>query len=146
MMRGSLKAPSSRRGAVLVIVLLAILLMVGIFFTVCRLALMQQRQAARQEWQTQAGWIARSAVDRGVQRLLQQGDYPGETWKIDINGRQQVPVAIRVLVLSAKAPWQKKVTAEVTLRPPQSRIGVRAIDSARVDLEPPESVPANPNQ
>ena len=137
-MRSSLSQSSSRRGVVLVIVLVAILLMVGIFFAITRLSLMQHRQAAREEWQAQAGWITRSAVDRGVEQLLRQDDYPGETWNVDINGMKQVPVTIRVLPVSAEARSQKRVTAEFHFQPPQARTEVRAFDSVRVDLEPRE--------
>lgn len=74
--------PQSRRGAAIVMVMICLLLVSMLGASLLKLALSERKQTIRQYHQTQADWLAESAADRAVARLLSGPEYTGETWEI----------------------------------------------------------------
>lgn len=118
----SLPMGPSRTGAALVMVMICLLLVATISAVLVRMALLQREQLERDEWRSQAEWLANSAQERVAARLADDADYAGETWlptadgggapigrvEISINpatgdGEQQIP-QVRVAVSVPDAP------------------------------------------
>jgi Tfp pilus assembly protein PilX len=72
-----------RRGALLVVALVCLVVVVAIGSSLVRQLLLQHRQSVQEQSQLQALWLADSAVERALARLAEQPDYTGETWQID---------------------------------------------------------------
>jgi type II secretory pathway component PulK len=71
---------ANRRGAVLLIVLICVMLVTMIGASLLKLALTQRRQIQREQMRSQAAWLADSAVDRAAAQLRRDATYSGETW------------------------------------------------------------------
>ncbi|HAY80782.1 MAG TPA: hypothetical protein DCY79_13325 [Planctomycetaceae bacterium] len=72
-----------RRGTLLVIVLLC-LMVVGLTSAgLLRWITLHQRQVRQTQWQQQALWLAESGLSRARQRLAADNGYSGEAWQLD---------------------------------------------------------------
>ncbi len=69
-----------RRGMILPIVLIGLLVVALIGSAMARTVLLQHRSARRAEQEQQAAWLADSALQRAQARLASDADYTGETW------------------------------------------------------------------
>lgn len=90
---------TSRRGAILLVILVCFALAAAMFVVLARLAVTARRVAETQQWAVQAQWLAEAGLDRAAARLQQQADYSGETWKIsasELGGAHAAVVKIRV--------------------------------------------------
>jgi Tfp pilus assembly protein PilX len=105
------EGPPRRRGAALVIAMIALLLVGVLAAELARSAVMQHEQVAREEWQIQAEWLAESGLDRAAVMLAADSEYRGEVWLpasdgsetpvgrvlIEIEGSDEEVLAIRVV-------------------------------------------------
>jgi len=71
-----------RRGAVLVMVLVCMMVALVILTSLVKLAAAGRRMTDRQAWQVQASWLAESGLERAAWRLAADADYTGETWTL----------------------------------------------------------------
>ena len=100
-------ARSSRpRGAVLAVVMVAILVILIIGTSMIRLGWLQRRQTTIEERRAQAQWLAESGLERAWAMLQKSADYQGETWKIpsaELGGRGDGVVTISIGPAPGKA-------------------------------------------
>jgi Na+-transporting NADH:ubiquinone oxidoreductase subunit NqrC len=88
-----------RRGTILVIVLVCLILAATLSGVLIRRLVQEQRQLRRHEDQIQAFWLVESAVDRADAQRLRSSGYMGEVWEIaagQLNDRQTASVKIEV--------------------------------------------------
>ena len=72
----------SRRGAVLVIVMICLLIVSLLMASLLKSALLQRRQTMKEQFRVQAEWILESALERAALQRLKNPEYQGEVWKI----------------------------------------------------------------
>ena len=100
-----------RRGLVLLFVLAVIAVATVRMVTLARTLVSAREELQTQSWQLQAGWLARSGLQRAVARLNERPDYAGETWKVsagEIGGRDGAAVRIDVEPLAGE-PSRRRV-------------------------------------
>ena len=88
-----------RRGVVLAFALVCLFVVAAIGAALLRATVDEHRQETRRQHQTQAMWLAESAVQRAAAQLAASPDYQGETWRIDaaaLGDRWAASAAIRV--------------------------------------------------
>lgn len=88
-----------RRGAIAVVVMIAILITFSIGLGMVRTALQSREQALRWQKQTQARWLVEAGIERAAARLRNSADYRGETWKLsaeELGGRRNGEVRIEL--------------------------------------------------
>lgn len=78
----SLGRTTSRKGSVLVIVMICLLLISLLMSSLLKSALLQRRQIIREQNRVQAEWILESALERAAQQRLENNEYKGEVWEI----------------------------------------------------------------
>jgi len=104
----------TRRGAVIIIVMVCFVLAAAMFVSLARLAAVERRAARTRQWNAQARWLAEAALERAVAQLYERADYSGETWTIapeEFSGRQGAVVRIGVEPL-ADRPDRCRVRVE----------------------------------
>lgn len=72
----------ARRGAVLLVGLLALLIVSALSAALLKRVMLQRQEIQQAEWKLQADWLAESGLGRGVARRTSDPGYPGETWEI----------------------------------------------------------------
>ena len=91
--------PGSRRGSSLICVLVALLIVMGLTGSMLKTAL-RARHAVRQERQfSQTQFLLEAGIQRAVSKLSGDGEYRGETWRLDstaIPGHDSAVVEIAV--------------------------------------------------
>ncbi len=95
-------------------VLLGMVLAATMFLSVLRLVAVQRQSVELQFRQTQAAWLAESAVERAKAKLSAEAGYRGETWNVsphDLGGRDGAAVAIHVDDVAGK-PDRRKIHVE----------------------------------
>jgi Tfp pilus assembly protein PilX len=70
----------TRRGAVLVSVLVCLLVVVLLLGLLVQSIIARQRQMRAEEQRSQAEWLADSAVERGAAKLRMDAEFEKETW------------------------------------------------------------------
>jgi Tfp pilus assembly protein PilX len=73
-----------RRGAILAMALVTLLVVTLLAGAILRGYLQGHRQLRREQDQLQAQWLAESALARAAVRLESDPKYAGETWKIEL--------------------------------------------------------------
>ncbi|KAA0136014.1 hypothetical protein FYZ48_17965 [Gimesia chilikensis] len=73
---------ATRRGAVLILVMVCLLIVTMLLASLLKSALMQRRQVIREQLRVQAEWLAESALERAVEQRLKNPNYKGEVWEI----------------------------------------------------------------
>lgn len=73
-----------RRGAVLAMALVTLLVVGLIAGLMVERYLATHRQGLREVQQLQAEWLAEAAVARGLAMRQADGEYSGETWRVDL--------------------------------------------------------------
>lgn len=71
-----------RRGAVLMIVIVCVVVAAAICGLLLRMAVLGRSSADAQHRRAQAQWLAESGIERAVARLAQDPRYSGETWTL----------------------------------------------------------------
>jgi Tfp pilus assembly protein PilX len=88
-----------RRGGMLIIVLVCLIVAATILASVLKLAGSYRRDQAAEQNRAQADWLAESALERAVSRLQKDAAYSGEIWKVgpeELQRQQAGEVTIRV--------------------------------------------------
>lgn len=88
-----------RRGAILLVAIVCVVLCSAFCVWLARLAVLQKRQTDLASWRLQADWLARSALGQAEARLAVDEDYPGQTWHVareELSGPDAATVSIRV--------------------------------------------------
>jgi hypothetical protein len=129
-----------RRGAMLVMVLVCLLVSMSLLGGMVRTAMEARRQlhAARDLQQTE--WLVQAGADRAAYQLAQDAAYRGETWRLSLNGGGRDADAAVVIEANRDADdehWQVRVGAEY---PAGSE---RSIRRARTFVV---QIPANPEE
>lgn len=105
-----------RRGVLLVIALICLLIVSMIGMTVLRTAATQRRQTLREQLRIQADWLAEAGLERAAARWAADADYDGETWQIpasELDGRHAA--VVRITLRPMKADPERRmvsITAE----------------------------------
>lgn len=102
-----------RRGAVLAMALVTLLVLSLISGLVLQRFLAAHRQARRDADQLQAEWLAEAAVGRAIRLRQANADYGGETWQVEVQSSPaQSGVAEIKVEPSASQPDKLQITAE----------------------------------
>jgi hypothetical protein len=105
---------STRRGAILLIILVCFTLCAAMLVALARLAVAARNAAQTQHWGVQAQWLAEAGLERAAARLAAQPGYTGETWTIpagELGGKEGAVVRIFVEA-DAEEPARHDVTVE----------------------------------
>jgi hypothetical protein len=78
----SVGTSSERRGAALVMAVVALTVCSVMLFYLLKGALDTQRQMRTHRQEVQADWLAAAGIDRALATLRRSPDYTGETWQI----------------------------------------------------------------
>ena len=110
------RPPARRRlrGAVVLIVLAALVVASAVLVSIARLAVADRTAWRAETWRMQASWLAESGLDRAAARLQADADYRGEIWTVaagDFDGRQGGRITIAVDSV-ADRPRQRRVRVE----------------------------------
>ena len=129
-------SPSTRRGAVILFAMIALLLTSIIGGSLLKTVLAQRRFALREQTRLQSIWLAESGVERAVARLSRDPHYTGETWRVsasDIGGNKDAIVMIHIETVE-DVPNRRRVTviADYPQNLPQRR---RTRTVVTVDLD-----------
>jgi multidrug efflux pump subunit AcrA (membrane-fusion protein) len=114
----SQRSERNRRGAVLLIVLVCLIVITLVCVTLMRQGVAARGQVRAEERRLQAKWLAESGLERASARLANEADYQGETWTVS-------PDALG-------GPWPGRVTIVVA---PVDGQGARR--SVRVEADYP---------
>lgn len=95
---GSTRSPS-RRGSILLIAMVCLLVMMTMFGALLQMAHASRQQVRRDVLRSQARWLAESGASRAAAALRNDARYTGETWNVpasDLGGHQGARVTIVV--------------------------------------------------
>ncbi len=82
MVRNHSNRTARRKGAILAIVLVSLLVAMVLGGELIKATVTRHRQTRLAEQRQQAFWLAESAVQRALHALSQSPDYEGETWRV----------------------------------------------------------------
>jgi len=97
--RRKVACSSSRRGAIIIFAMLALLVASMLGAALLRTAALSKQQVQREGLQVQATWLADSGVMRGIAQFQSQKGYTGEFWVVpseQLTGGRSAEVQIRV--------------------------------------------------
>ena len=124
-----------RRGALVIIVMICLLLVSLIGTSLVKLALAQRAQTLREQLRLQANWLAESGVDRAAARLSASPDYEGEEWRLKtaeaINGK---PGRVIIKVSLDTNLLNRRVVSVVADYPSQTEQRARVHKQVVIDL------------
>ena len=106
-----------RRGAVLVVALVGLLIVTALLGTMLHSALQARRQMRKERDHLQCELLLQAGLDRAAFRLAEDADYAGETWNLpaaDVFGQAEGRVTIEV-TRAEDMPPQIRVVAEYPL-------------------------------
>lgn len=141
-----------RAGTVLLFAMVALLLVSVIGAGLVKTALMQRRQARREQNRAQSQWLAESGAARAAAMLAGNPGYKGETWNVsakELGGRKPGRVVIAVAAVSGQ-PRRRRVTVVadfpwdgLPIRPawPQRSRTTKSVDISLKQPTPPEKTP-----
>jgi Tfp pilus assembly protein PilX len=104
----------SRRGAALVMAMVALLVVTLMSAALVQSVVTGQRQSRRYADELQAQWLAEAGLERSEVQLARDAEYRGETWQTEIRG-ELGSVTITV------EPETKKIVAEAVYPPEEHR-------------------------
>lgn len=131
MMRSQrIKVGDTRRGLVIVVVLVCIAVMTVLFGTLLKGTLAWRRQVRAEASRSQVEWMADSGVARAIAKTKTEPDYAGEEWKpnafensgdvatvtIDVTKKEQTQITVVARVVGTRP-----VTVERTLTIPNQK-------------------------
>lgn len=129
------RSPADRRGLVLLVVMVCLLIISVAGGSALKIALTQRRQMQREQLRCQAEWLADAAVSRGAARLQNDPAYEGEAWKVSaaqLGTGHAAAVDIRVAATD-EASHRREVSVVVDY-PDQTDQRARASRTISVDL------------
>ena len=92
-------ATGGRRGVLVVVVIVAMLVMSLLSLSIARTGIEQFRNVRRQQDRIQSQWLAQAGLERALAALEEDADYTGEVWSIsaaDLHASQGAEVTIRI--------------------------------------------------
>ncbi len=117
------RKPPRRRGAVLMMTLVAVALASVLLTSLMTNALSERRQVRKQRQAVQADWLVEAGLQRAVAQLASDAGYRGETWRVDaksLGGQHAAVVHIEVSALKQPANARRVVVqADLPEDPPQ---------------------------
>lgn len=108
----------SRRGAALLLVVIAIVVSTMIVGTLAQMAIAQHRQVRREHERVQTFWLVESGLDRAAARLSRDADYTGEDWRVDVAGRQEPRQGVVTIRITKAADEPRHRLVEVVAEYP----------------------------
>ncbi|MEX2176069.1 MAG: PilX N-terminal domain-containing pilus assembly protein [Pirellulaceae bacterium] len=102
---------SRRRGAALVMAMVALLVVSMVAAALVQTLLLSHRQAGRYADRTQAEWLAEAGLARARAQLAGDDAYRGETWLAPVADSEIAEVSIRVEPATDEAPRKIVVRA-----------------------------------
>ncbi len=99
------------RGAIILVVLVALIVASAVLVSVARLALTDRTAWRMESWEVQAAWLAESGLDRAAARIKNDPAYQGETWTLPaelFDGRHGGKVVIDVQAVG-REPSQRRI-------------------------------------
>jgi len=126
--------PETRRGMILVVVLVCLAVVTLMFMAVARQAGFSRRTAQLSQRGLQAQWLAEAGVERAAARLAADPAYAGETWHIaaqDLGGRDEAEIRIEV-AKTARPPGRSTIRVEADY-PPAAELRCRRVKEIEVD-------------
>jgi type II secretory pathway component PulK len=131
---GSMKCKSTtnsrsrRRGSVLVMVMISLLLMSMIAGVLTRVVMTQREYSRATLLRTQAEWLVQSAGRRAAAKLATNSDYTGEMWNISPDELDQSFGASAEIAIASDDESGKPVIKVTVLLPPDDSFRVRLSD------------------
>ena len=107
-----------RRGTILVVALVCLLIVMTLVALLLQGALRARRQLRAERDRRQAELLLAAGIERAALRLADEADYRGETWELPaeaIVGTGSGQVTISAAREAADRPWQVYVVAEYPL-------------------------------
>jgi Tfp pilus assembly protein PilX len=111
-----------RRGAILVMALVCLVILGVLQVLLVQAAVARRRLSAEQAHRHQARWLAEAGIERAAARLAAEADYRGETWQVSAEelppsgqGASQ-PASVEIEVQSATAAADQRSANERMVR------------------------------
>jgi hypothetical protein len=125
----------SRRGAVLVSVLVCLFVVVLLSGLLVESIIARQRQMRAEDRRAQAEWLAESAVERGAAHLRKDADFKGETWNVPAEELSQTKPGVATIRVEPveSLPRRRKLLVEA-LYPDDPHTRARASRELFIDL------------
>lgn len=79
-----------RRGSFVLIPMLCLILALAVVGQILQQSQVEAKQLKQQQYLLQASSLGDAAVQRAVRRMIQNTDYDGETWKVEIESMGKV--------------------------------------------------------
>lgn len=133
---------SRRRGAILVVALVCLLVVMSLVGGMIKGALRERRQLHQYRDLRQTNLLVEAGADRAAQRLAEDPDYRGETWRIPaekITGLAPGEVTIEVARDEA-APDGDDATLRVHVAAEYPLVGPTSIRRSRIFSIAPQSI------
>ena len=126
-----------RRGAVLIMALVCLVLLTVIGGTLLRWIAMEHKLLRSREQANQARWLAEAGIERAAARLTYAEDYAGETWQIvaaDLPYGNPAHVRLHVATVDDQ-PRQRSIEVDVEY-PSESALPARVHKQIVYQLPP----------
>jgi Tfp pilus assembly protein PilX len=117
-----------RRGAILAMALVTLLVVTLLAGVVFRAYLQNHRQLRREQDRAQAQWLADSAVARALAQRKLNASYTGETWQVELPRASGEPTA-GVATIKIEPPDDQPPALQIKVEaqfPPDDPQGIRA--------------------
>lgn len=124
-----------RRGSLLVVFMISLLLMTLTFGVLIRTAVLHRKHTRLASARTQVEWLADSAVARAAVHLRSEPEWSGEKWNVpaeQIGGSDAAAGVIEVT--SDDSLPRRRIVSVVIDCPPEGPGRIRAVRSIEVDL------------
>src|SRR5487761_1135988 len=106
---------SRRRGAVLIMALVCLVLVTALGGALLRWAAMEHKFLRSRDQQSQARWLAEAGVERAAARMAGDARYTGEVWKVaagELPAGETARVRLQVTVIEGQ-PRQRSIEVDV---------------------------------
>ncbi len=132
-----------RRGAILVVVLVCLMVSAAILVCVVRQVGMSRQTQRTSQGSVQAAWLAEAGVERAAARLAANAAYAGETWPIpaaELGGNDDAEVRIKAERMAGRSgQWKIRVEADYPTAPAFRCRRVKEILIDRETMAPPKA-------
>lgn len=137
------RGQEARRGAAMMIALVALLLAAAVSVSIVQLMLVTQKRLHQADRRQQAELLAASGIRRGAARLAEEPAYRGESWEIPAGELEAGPARVVIEVVPGQDGAPPVIRAEVlypTAVPVENGAGENAVEES--SAQPHDSVRA----
>ncbi len=124
--RRPLQSCGSRRGAVLLTVVVCLMVVTVLSVALARTLVMQHRQLQTRQHQLQALWLMQAAVDRAHAKLKDAGEgatpYVGETWEISAEQLGGEHAALVVIEAEPSSEDASRIVVDIDVQYPAQAV------------------------